>query len=150
LGLLAMQQLEFSEAVEHLSVQDPRYQRDAYYFIREALEQAVKLRKRQVGEAGHVTGQQICEGARQVALKQFGPMVATVLEFWGISRTEDFGELIWNLIDLGVFGKTDTDSRKDFQGVYSFQEAFVEPFLPAKLALNVPPPRTSPAERVKP
>ncbi len=145
-----MQQLEFSEAVEHLTIQDPRYQRDAYYFIREALDHAVKLRKRQVGEAGHVTGQQICEGARQVALKQYGPMVATVLEFWGVTRTEDFGEIVWNLIDLGVFGKTDTDSRKDFQGVYSFQEAFVEPYLPANSASNVPPPRTSPAERVKP
>ena len=145
-----MHQLEFSEAVEHLTVQDPRYHRDAYYFIREALDHAVKLRKRQVGEAGHVTGQQICEGARQVALKQFGPMVATVLEFWGITRTEDLGEIVWNLIDLGVFGKTDADSRKDFQGVYSFQEAFVEPYLPANPASPLPSSRTSPAERVKP
>src|SRR4051794_12823148 len=123
-----MQPLEFSEAVEHLTVQDPRYHRDAYYFIKEALNQAVTLRKRQVGEAGHVTGQQICEGARQVALKQYGPMVATVLEYWGVTRTEDLGELVWNLIDLGVFGKTDTDSRKDFQNVFSFQEMFVDPF----------------------
>ena len=145
-----MQQLEFSEAVEHLTIQDPRYQREAYYFIREALDHAVKLRKRQVGEAGHVTGQQICEGARQVALKQYGPMVGTVLEFWGITRTEDLGEIVWNLIDLGVFGKTETDSRKDFQSVYSFQEAFVEPYLPAKPASNVPPPCPSSAERVKP
>jgi uncharacterized repeat protein (TIGR04138 family) len=145
-----MHPLEFSEAVEHLTVQDPRYHRDAYYFIREALDQAVKLRKRQVGEAGHVTGQQISEGARQVAVKQYGPMAATVLEYWGIARTEDFGEIVWNLIDLGVFGKTDTDSRKDFQSVFSFQEAFVEPYLPGKAGAQLPPSRSSQAERVKP
>jgi len=147
---LVMHPLEFSEAVEHLTVQDPRYHRDAYYFIREALDQAVKLRKRQVGEAGHVTGQQICEGAKQVALKAYGPMVATVLDFWGIKRTEDFGEIVWNLIDLGVFGKTETDSRKDFENVYSFQEAFVEPYLPGKGAPSVASTRSSSAERVQP
>lgn len=144
-----MHQLDFSEAVEHLTVQDPRYHRDAYYFIRDALDQAVKLRKRQLGESGHVTGQQICEGARQVALKQFGPMVPTVLEFWGIKSTEDFGELVWNLIDLGVFGKTESDSRKDFESVFSFHEAFVEPFLPAKVRLT-PPSRLGSAQQLKP
>ncbi len=144
-----MHQLDFSEAVEHLAVQDPRYHRDAYYFIREALDQAVKLRKRQLGETGHVTGQQISEGAKQVALKQFGPMVPTVLEYWGITRTEDFGELVWNLIDLGVFGKTEHDSRKDFETVFSFQEVFVDPYLPAKSNPPANPPRSSQTERVK-
>ncbi len=142
-----MHQLDFSEAVDHLTGQDSRYHRDAYYFIREALDHAVKLRKRQLGEVGHVTGQQICEGAKQVALKQYGPMVPTVLAYWGISKTEDFGELVWNLIDLGVFGKTDKDSRRDFTTVFSFHDAFVEPFLPGKPPL--PPGRQVQTERVK-
>jgi uncharacterized repeat protein (TIGR04138 family) len=144
----AMHQLDFSEAVDHLTVQDPRYHRDAYYFVREALDQAVKLRKRQLGESGHVTGQQICEGAKQVALKQYGPMVPTVLDYWGVAKTEDIGEIVWNLIDLGVFGKTEADSRKDFQTVYSFHDAFVEPYLPGKA--SVPPPKKpAQTERVK-
>jgi uncharacterized repeat protein (TIGR04138 family) len=142
-----MHQLDFSEAVDHLTAQDPRYHRDAYYFIREALDHAVKLRKRQLGETGHVTGQQICEGARQVALKHFGPMVPTVLGYWGISKTEDFGEIVWNLIELGVFGKTEADSRKDFQAVFSFQDEFVEPYDPSKAVQ--PPPRSKPTERVQ-
>jgi uncharacterized repeat protein (TIGR04138 family) len=143
-----MHQLDFSEAVEHLTSMDPRYHRDAYYFIREALDQAVKLRQRQLGESGHVTGQQISDGARQVAVKQFGPMALTVLEYWGITKTEDFGEIVWNLIDLGVFGKTDADSRKDFQAVYSFQDAFVEPYLPGKAAVPASP-KAEPAARLK-
>jgi uncharacterized repeat protein (TIGR04138 family) len=83
-----------------------------------------------LGETGHVTGQQLCEGGRQLALKHFGPMAATVLEYWGIRKTADFGDMVWNLIELGVFGKTDTDSREDFKDVYSFHDAFVAPYLP--------------------
>jgi uncharacterized repeat protein (TIGR04138 family) len=125
-----MQKLEFSEAVAILTDTDPRYHADAYFFLREALDHAVKLRKRQHGDAGHVKGQQLCEAVRQVALKSFGPMVPTVFEFWGIKGTDDFGEIVWNLIDLGVFGKTESDSREDFSAVYSFDEVFVMPFLP--------------------
>ena len=80
----------------------------------------------------------MCEGLRQLAIKYFGPMVPTVFEYWGIRKTGDFGEMVWNLIDLGVFGRTENDSREDFKNVYSFHEAFVDPYLPG---------RTSRAER---
>ncbi|MEK0451932.1 MAG: hypothetical protein RL088_4200 [Verrucomicrobiota bacterium] len=126
-----MQKLEFGEAVELITEADSRYPRDAYFFLRDALDQTVKLRKRQLGEGGHVTGQQLCEGIRQHALKQFGPMVPTVLEYWGIRKTDDFGNMVWNLIELGVFGKTQNDSLDDFKAVYSFHDAFVAPYLPA-------------------
>ena len=135
-----MQKLEFNEAVNQLVQTDTRYTREAYEFLRDALDHTVKTRKRQLGETGHVTGQQLCEGIRLYALKQYGPMVPTVLEYWGITKTDDFGELVWNLVELGVFGKTEKDSKKDFHAVYSFHEAFVVPFLPVKV----------PAREVKP
>lgn len=125
-----MQKLEFGEAVELIIEADSRYPRDSYFFLRDALDQTVKLRKRQIGESGHVTGQQLCEGIRQHALKQFGPMVPTVMEYWGIRKTDDFGNMVWNLIELGVFGKTQKDSIDDFKDVFSFQEAFVAPYQP--------------------
>lgn len=131
-----MQKLEFGEAVELITEADSRYPRDAYFFLRDALDQTVKLRKRQLGEGGHVTGQQLCEGIRQHALKQFGPMVPTVLEYWGIRKTDDFGNMVWNLIELGVFGKTQKDSLDDFKAVYSFHDAFVAPYLPAATPKN--------------
>jgi uncharacterized repeat protein (TIGR04138 family) len=130
-----MQKLDFAEAVAVLTDADPRYHADAYFFLREGLDHAVKLRKRQFGENGHVTGQQVCEGLRQLALKAFGPMVPTVFDYWGIRKTDDFGEMVWNLIDLGVFGRTENDSREDFRNVYSFREAFVAPYLPAPTPL---------------
>jgi uncharacterized repeat protein (TIGR04138 family) len=125
-----MQKLDFAEAVAVLTEADSRYHADAYFFLREALDHAVKLRKRKLGETGHVTGQQLCDGVRQLATKSFGPMVPTVFEYWGIHRTGDLGEMVWKLIGLGVFGRTETDTREDFKGVYSFDEAFVQPYLP--------------------
>ena len=137
-----MQKLDFAEAVAVLTDADPRYHADAYFFLREGLDHAVKLRKRQLGESGHVTGQQMCEGLRQLALKAFGPMVPTVFEYWGIRRTDDFGEMVWKLIDLGVFGRTESDSRADFKNVFSFREAFVDPYIPGTA--------THPARKAKP
>lgn len=125
-----MQKLDFAEAVDKLTQADPRFHRDAYFFLREALDHTVKLRKRQLGEQGHVNGTQLCEGIRQLAIKQFGPMVPTVFGYWGLERTDHFGEMVWNLIELGIFGKTETDSRADFKEVYDFHAAFVTPFLP--------------------
>jgi uncharacterized repeat protein (TIGR04138 family) len=125
-----MQKLDFNEAVELLAERDLRYHSDAYFFLRDALDHAVKLRKRQIGEIGHVTGQQICEAARQLALKQFGPMVPTVFAWWGLERTEDFGEMVWSLIELGVVSKTETDTKADYSLTYDFHTAFVVPYLP--------------------
>jgi uncharacterized repeat protein (TIGR04138 family) len=117
-----MQKLEFAEAVDRLTSTDLRYTRDAYYFLRDALDHTVKHRKRQLGESGHVSGQQLCEGIRQYAVKQFGPMVPTVFAEWGITKTDDFGAMVWSLIEMDVFGKSPADRRDDFNGVYSFHE----------------------------
>lgn len=129
-----MQRLDFAEAVNVLTEADPRFHADAYFFLREALDHSVKFRKRQTGESGHVSGQQLCEGFRQLALKHFGPMVPTVLEFWGVRKTDDIGEMVWSLIELGVLGRTEGDRREDFHNVFSFDEAFVRPFLPEAAA----------------
>jgi uncharacterized repeat protein (TIGR04138 family) len=129
-----MPKLDFTEAVDLIIARDPRYDREAYGFLRDALDYTVKLRKksRESGDTGHVSGQQLLEGVRLFALKQFGPMVVTVFGYWGIRSCEDFGEMVYNLIRTEVFGKTDSDSIDDFKGAYSFQEAFVMPFVPAR------------------
>ena len=132
-----MQKLEFAEAIDLIVERSPRYDREAYYFLRDALDYTVKARKkaRESSGSGHVSGQQLLEGVRQYAIKQFGPMVVTVLEYWGIRRCEDFGEMVYNLINIGVFGKTDTDSIDDFKGGYSFKEAFVDPYQPERVVV---------------
>jgi uncharacterized repeat protein (TIGR04138 family) len=77
-----------------------------------------------------VTGRELLSGIRTYALAQFGPMAMTVLDEWGVTRCEDFGEIVFNMVDAGLLSKTDSDSREDFQGGYSFDEAFRNPFLP--------------------
>lgn len=128
-----MQKLDFPEAVDLILARDARFDRDAYFFLRDALDHTVKLRKKREAEgSGHVTGQQLLEGIRQYALKQYGPMVVTVFSYWGVKQGFDFGEMVYSLIGSGVFGKTDTDSLEDFRGGYTFNDAFVLPFQPAK------------------
>lgn len=72
----------------------------------------------------HLTGQQLCEAARHYALQQYGYLARTVLGTWGLTTTADFGELVFNMIDIGQMRKTRQDKREDFHEVYDFGEAF--------------------------
>jgi uncharacterized repeat protein (TIGR04138 family) len=126
-----MQKLDFGEALDYIASRDPRYSREAYLFLRDALDFTVKQRRKAKDGSAHVSGQQLLEGVRLYALKQFGPMVLTVFQYWGLNRCEDFGEMVFNLIRIGVFGKTERDSVEDFKGAYTFHDAFVAPYLPA-------------------
>lgn len=143
-----MQKLDFGEKLEDIVRQDTRYDREAYLFLRDALDHTIKLRKKAKEPDQHVTGQQLLDGIRQYALKQFGPMVPTVFEYWGVRRGEDFGEMVFNFIRVGIFGKTDTDSVEDFKGGYSFHDAFVAPFLPEKPPVHTRIPAPAPAEEL--
>ena len=75
---------------------------------------------------------ELLEGVRHYALKEFGPMVMTVFDSWGIHTSEDIGNMVFNLIGAGIFGKTEEDSIEDFRNVYDFEEVFVKPFAPEK------------------
>ena len=136
-----MQKIGFAEALDSIVANDPRYQRDAYIFLRDALDYTTKQQKKARGTTvRHVAGPELLEGVRQYALKEFGPMVVTVFESWGILSCEDIGRMVFNLIEAGVFGKTEEDSMEDFKAVYDFQEAFVKPFAPEKPASTKPSP----------
>ena len=143
-----MQKLDFGQKLEDIVQQDSRYDREAYLFLRDALDFTIKARKKAKEIDQHVTGQQLLEGIRQYALKQFGPMVTTVLSYWGLRSGADFGEMVFNFIRVGIFGKTDTDSIEDFKGGYTFHEAFIVPFLPEKPPVHIRIPAASPAEEL--
>ncbi len=142
-----MQKLDFGEKLDLIVQQDARYDREAYLFLRDALDYTVKLRKKAKEGMEHVTGQQLLDGIRQFALKQYGPMVPTVFAYWGVRRGDDFGEMVFNFIREGIFGKNDTDSIDDFKGGYEFHDAFVVPFLPAAPAPRVVSPAVEVAEK---
>jgi uncharacterized repeat protein (TIGR04138 family) len=126
---------------------DPRYRREAYLFVREGLDATQKLLA-QRGQQGvrHVTGQELLAGIREYALELYGPMAMLVLQEWGVCRCEDFGDIVFNMIDSGLLAKTDTDRREDFQAGYDFFEAFRRPFFPkpAQDPARLPEPKTLP------
>ncbi len=128
-----MEDPTFQAAVEALGQKDARYDTEAYYFLREALEHTLKTLSEKEGKPihRHVTGQELLDGFRTLALDEFGPLTFTVLDSWGLHRTEDVGELVFNLVGAGVFGKTPKDSRADFANGYDFETAFHAPFEPA-------------------
>src|SRR3984885_1035798 len=126
-----MQEVNFDEAVEQLIARAPRFARDAYAFVREALDFTQKLiGKENKGSVRHVTGQELLDGLRQFALQQFGPMVVTVFEEWGVKNCRDFGDIVFNMVEASLLAKTDRDSRDDFQNGYDFTDAFRKPFWP--------------------
>ena len=126
-----MQEINFDEAVELILVRDARYTREAYTFVREALDFTQKLIvKEKRSRIRHVSGQELLDGIRQFALQQFGPMTVTVLAEWGIRNCKDFGEIVFNMVETRLLAKTERDSRDDFQNGYDFTDAFRKPFWP--------------------
>ena len=124
---------------------DPRYKIDAYQFVRDALSYAQDVLEMggsqptdltqdeledetQPRVEAHLTGQQLCVAIRQYALEQYGLMAKTVLNSWGIHSTSDFGEIVYNLIEIGLMKKSKHDRREDFDGVYEFETALREEF----------------------
>lgn len=116
--------VDFDDGVKAILQRDKRFARDAYEFVREALDYTRVWMDRK----GHLTGQELLEGIRRYALDQFGPMAKTVLNMWGIKSCEDFGAIVFNLVEQKVFSKTADDSMEDFRGGYDFEEAFEKPY----------------------
>jgi uncharacterized repeat protein (TIGR04138 family) len=135
-----MQPINFEEEIKKIVTADPRYPAEAYFFVQEALEFTQRSLGRNKTEDKHVGGRELLSGIRNYAVKSFGPMVPTVLGEWGIHRCEDFGEIVFNMIDHNLATKTSTDSREDFRGGYDFDDAFGKPFRPSKPAAVVSKP----------
>jgi uncharacterized repeat protein (TIGR04138 family) len=75
----------------------------------------------------HVSGQELCLGLRDYAINRYGLLARTVLRRWNIDATDDFGKIVFALVDAGLMRKTERDNLEDFQGVFDFDEEFIEP-----------------------
>lgn len=103
-----------------LRTRNPRYAEAAYVFVLAALNYVLE----HLPEPRHITGREMAEGVRDLALERFGPMARTVLEHWGIEQTADVGEIVFALVEAGVLIKQDEDSPEDFADVFDFDTAF--------------------------
>lgn len=120
------------EIIRGIIKQDPRYQEEAYTFVREGLDYTVReLKDLTQEENHHVRGWELSKGIRDYAIREYGPVSLRVLRHWGIQRSEDIGEIVYNMIEAQLLGKTEEDEKQDFQDVFDFDEAFRKPFLPS-------------------
>lgn len=104
---------------------------EAFDFVRDGLKQTVVTLHgpahspaAAMNPKRHVSGQQLCLGLRDLAQQRWGLLSITVLRKWGIQRTEDFGTIVYAMIDRRELRTSEGDSIEDFRGVYDFEEAF--------------------------
>lgn len=116
-----MRELEnFLEQIERILKKNRQYKFEAYSFVMSSLHYTVT----KLAKPRHVTAVELLDGIRQYALEQFGPMARTVLNYWGIYETEDFGKIVFALVEVGVLRKQPEDKPEDFKGVFRFEDAF--------------------------
>lgn len=106
--------------MDRLRRQFPAYHDTAYVFILAGLQYTIT----RLGESRHITGRELAEGCRDLALDRYGLMARQVLDFWGIRSTRDFGEIVFALVECGVLVKQDEDGLDDFEDVFCFHDAF--------------------------
>ncbi|MCA9286560.1 MAG: hypothetical protein KDA22_15150 [Phycisphaerales bacterium] len=117
------------------------YPLEAFQFVRDGLSYTVaslhpdepEEPTAELGASRHVSGQQLCMGLRDYAISQFGLLAPTVLEHWHIRRSDDFGRIVFAMIEHGLMSKTEEDTLDDFRGVYDFDEAFSPEALAARI-----------------
>jgi uncharacterized repeat protein (TIGR04138 family) len=111
----------FSNVFDSVALNDPDYAREAFSFVRDGVDRAARLIS--PGPA-HVSAHELLDSLRLLAIERYGSGARKQLQAWGITRCEDFGEIVFRLIEHGVFGKRAEDNKEDFSDGYDFASAF--------------------------
>lgn len=114
----------FEETIEALCCKDARFKPEAYSFVMTALSYTLS----RLGEVRHVTGRELLEGVRELALECFGPMAKDVFNHWGVHTCKDFGSVVFNLVEMRLLSKTEDDTLEDFEDGFDFEAEFVAKF----------------------
>jgi uncharacterized repeat protein (TIGR04138 family) len=128
--------LSLEERIQELARADRRYAVEAYQFVFDALDYiAARQSRRHPLAARHITVTELLHGLRDLGLEQFGPLARCVFENWGVYSTEDFGEIVFKLIEQNLLNQGENDRKEDFKGGFDFREAFEQGYRP-KLRLR--------------
>ena len=116
-----MPELAFRDGVmERIRLREPRFHENAYLFVLAALE----FCQARLPERRHISGRELAEGCRDLARDRFGVLARMVLEYWGITRTADLGDVVFTLVEMELLLSQPTDTRDDFVAVFDFEHAF--------------------------
>lgn len=124
--------INYNTAVKKICEKDPRFHPDAYDHLKDALDYTVKGIMEREKAPRHVNGAELAFGFRDYTLKEYGPMSKSLLKEWGVGKTRDIGDMVFNLIEHHVFSREEGDSPSDFDAIYTFKQAFDKPYLPEK------------------
>ena len=111
---------ELDNKLFEICAKDHRYQIDAYHFVLEAL----SFTQRKFKRTKHVTGKELLEGIKVLLMEKFGPLTMTVLKHWGISSTQDLGNIVFHLVEQKILSKSEEDNIQNFQNVFDFELVF--------------------------
>lgn len=121
LHILPMNELEFAdEVLDQLQERNPRFHPRSYVFVLQALHSVIQS----LDAPRHITGRELTEGVRELAIGSYGPLARTVLEHWGIHETADVGRVVFAMVEQGILVKEDADRPEDFANLFDFEEAF--------------------------
>lgn len=110
----------YLKKIEKILAQHSQYKLEAYHFLLAALHHTVS----KFSKPRHISGQELLAGIRDYALEQYGPLARTVLNYWGVHETVDFGKIVFALVDAGILRKQPEDKLEDFENRFDFREAF--------------------------
>ncbi|MCZ6596966.1 MAG: hypothetical protein O7B99_04950 [Planctomycetota bacterium] len=121
-----------TDPVRELALKDGRYSPEAFRFLFESLEYAIRLagKEREQGAERHVTGQEVLQGMREFARNTFGPLAAQVWRSWGVHEAMDWGRIVFLLVEGGLLNRQDSDTIEDFRQGFDFEEVFVQQYVP--------------------
>jgi uncharacterized repeat protein (TIGR04138 family) len=106
--------------MDRIRARDPRYHESAYLFVLAALEHS----QSRLTERRHISGAELSQSVRDLALARFGVVAKLVLEHWGVRSTSDIGDIVFTLVDLGLLISQPNDTREEFSGLFDFGQAF--------------------------
>lgn len=120
-----MSELAFRDGImEQIRLREPRFHERGYLFVLAALEYVQARRS----ERRHITGAELAQAVRELAIGRFGVLAQDVLEHWGIRRTEDIGDVVFAMVEQGLLAAQPNDSRDDFVDLYDFDAAFARDY----------------------
>lgn len=125
---MSMQE-QLKKGIRRILAENDRYAFDAYLFVQEAVSFTMRKQDAEEGAPRHISGHQLLEGARDVALDLYGPLAGDVWRHWGITKTEDIGHIVFAMVEHRLLGASESDSLSDFDDVFDFDQAFLAPYL---------------------
>jgi uncharacterized repeat protein (TIGR04138 family) len=116
-----LSELAFRDGImDQIRLREPRFHERAFLFVLSALE----FCQARLPERRHITGAELARACRDLALDRYGVMARLVLDHWGIRQTDDIGDIVFTLVELGLLISQANDTRDDFAGVFDFDQAF--------------------------